>query len=270
MSLGDLPWGLIRSRGRIDVTFRISLLAATALACVAALPAAAFAAETQVAVAANFTEPAKEIAAAFAKATGNTAVLSFGSSGAFYTQMSHGAPFEVFLSADADRPKKAEKDGLGVPGSRFTYAIGRLVLYSATAGLVDDSGAVLEIGKFAHLSIADPLAVPYGVAAEQTIAKLGLTGPLTPKIVKGSSITQAYQFVATGAAELGFVAQSQVINVTGGSRWLVPAKDHEPIDQQAVLLWTGAKNPAAAAFVKFLKGPQAVAIIKRYGYEIAR
>lgn len=227
-----------------------------------------FAAETQVAVAANFTEPAKEIAVAFQKATGNTAVLSFGSSGAFYTQMSHGAPFEVFLSADADRPKKAEQDGLAVPGSRFTYAIGRLVLYSATPGLVDDAGAVLKGGKFAHISIADPTAAPYGVAAIQTMTQLKVASTVAPKIVKGSSITQAYQFVATGAAELGFVAQSQVINVSGGSRWLVPVTLHKPIDQQAVLLWTGAKNPVAAAFVKFLKGPEAVAIIKHYGYEI--
>lgn len=239
----------------------VGLLAALALA------APAVAAETQVAVAANFTEPAKEIAAAFTKATGNTAVLSFGASGAFYTQMAHGAPFEVFLSADADRPKKAEEDGLGVAGSRFTYAIGRLVLYSATPGVVDDGGAVLGTGTFAHLSIADPAAAPYGAAAMQAIDRLGLTAALTPKIVKGSSITQAYQFVATGAAELGFVAQSQVINVSGGSRWLVPAKLHTPIDQQAVLLKTGAGNPAAAAFVKFLRGPEAVAIIKRFGYE---
>jgi molybdate transport system substrate-binding protein len=228
----------------------------------------AVAAETQVAVAANFTEPAKEIAAAFTKAIGDTAVLSFGSSGAFYTQMANGAPFEVFLSADADRPRKAEHDGLAVPGTRFTYAIGRLVLYSATAGVVDAKDAVLKTGSFAHLSIADPTAAPYGLAAMQTIAKLGLTGSLTPKIVKGNSITQAYQFVATGAAELGFVAQSQVVNVPGGSRWLVPATDHEPIDQEAVVLKTGAANPATAAFAKFLRGPEAVAIIKRYGYEV--
>lgn len=232
------------------------------------VPASAFAAETQVAVAANFTEPAKEIAAAFQKATGNTAVLSFGSSGAFYTQMTRGAPFEVFLSADADRPKKAEQDGIGVPASRFTYAVGRLVLYSATPGLVDDAGAVLKTGKFAHLSIADPTAAPYGLAAVQTMQKLGVAEALASKIVRGSSITQAYQFVATGAAELGFVAQAQVINVAGGSRWLVPATLHQPIDQQAILLRTGVRNPAAAAFTKFLKGPEAIAIIKRYGYEV--
>ncbi len=232
-----------------------------------ALTAPALAADTQVAVAANFTEPAKDIAAAFAKATGHNALLSFGSSGAFYTQMSHGAPFEVFLSADADRPKKAEQDGLGVPGSRFTYAIGRLVLYSTQAGLVDDGGAVLKRGGFAKLSIADPAAAPYGLAAVQVMKKQGVYAPLTAKIVKGTSITQAYQFVATGAAELGFVALSQVIEVPGGSRWLVPTTMHAPIDQQAILLWTGAKNPAATAFMKFLKSPQAIAIIKHYGYE---
>jgi molybdate transport system substrate-binding protein len=226
------------------------------------------AAETQVAVAANFTEPAKEIAAAFTKATGDTAILSFGSSGAFYTQMAHGAPFEVFLSADADRPVKAEQEGLGVPGTRFTYAVGRLVLYSKTPGLVDDRGLVLKSDKFAKLSIADPAAAPYGLAAIQAMTKLGVYAQLTPKIVRGSSITQAYQFVATGAAEIGFVAQSQVIAVSGGSRWLVPTRLHKPIDQQAISLKVGASNPAAAAFLKFLKSPQAIAIIMRYGYQL--
>ena len=228
----------------------------------------ALAAQTQVAVAANFTEPAKAIAAAFKAASGHTAVLSFGSSGQFYAQMAHGAPYEVFLSADADRPRKAEQDGLGVTGSRFTYAIGRLVLYSKTPGLVDGAGAVLSGGKFRKVSIADPTAAPYGAAATQTIQKLGIYGALKPKIVMGSSITQAYQFVDTGAAELGFVALSQVINVPGGSRWLVPAADHAPIDQQAILLYAGQANPAARAFLAFLKSPAAVAIIKSYGYEV--
>ena len=232
------------------------------------LTAPALAADTQVAVAANFTAPAKEIAAAFAKATGHNAVLSFGSSGAFYTQMTHGAPFEVFLSADADRPKKAEQDGLAVPHSRFTYAIGRLVLYSTSPGLVDEGGAVLKRGGFAKIAIADPLAAPYGLAAVQVMKKLRVYPALAPKIVQGTSITQAYQFVATGAAEVGFVALSQVIDVPGGSRWVVPARLHAPIDQQAVLLRTGAANPAAAAFMKFLKSPPAIAIIKRYGYEM--
>ena len=225
------------------------------------------AADTQVAVAANFTEPAKDISDAFAKATGHRAILSFGSSGAFYTQIAHGAPFQIFLSADADRPAKAERDGLAVPGSRFTYAIGRLVLYSARPGLVDRGGGVLRRGGFAKLSIADPLAAPYGIAAVQTMTKLGLYPALSPKLVKGASITQAYQFVATGAAELGFVALSQVVDVPGGSRWIVPNTLHAPIEQQAVLLRTGAANPAATAFVAFLRSRRVVAIIKRYGYE---
>jgi molybdate transport system substrate-binding protein len=249
-------------------TFRrgLAFVAAAAVLTLGAAPA--FAADTLVAVAANFTEPAKEIAAAFTVKTGSHATLSFGSSGQFYTQITHGAPFEVFLSADADRPKKAEQDGVGVPGTRFTYAVGRLVLYSKTPGLVGPAGAVLSAGKFDKISIADPAAAPYGVAAIQTMQKLGVYDALKPKIVQGSSITQAYQFVATGAAEVGFVALSQVIDVPGGSRWLVPEADHAPIDQQAVLLSTGQNNPAAKAFMAFLKGPQAVTIIKRYGYEV--
>jgi molybdate transport system substrate-binding protein len=248
------------------ITRRLHLIVLALAAALAAGPA--LAAETQVAVAANFTEPAKEIATAFKAATGHTATLSFGSSGQFYAQMAHGAPYEVFLSADADRPAKAEQDGLGVTGSRFTYAIGRLVLYSKTPGLVDGAGAVLSGAKFNKLSIADPAAAPYGVAAVQTLNRLGVYGAVKPKIVMGSSITQAFQFVDTGAAELGFVAYSQVINVTGGSRWLVPATDHAPINQQAILLYPGQNNPAARAFLAFLKGPQAVAVIRKYGYEV--
>lgn len=225
------------------------------------------AADAQVAVAANFTEPAKAIAAAFKAKTGHTATLSFGSSGQFYTQMAHGAPYEVFLSADAERPQKAEQEGLAVPRTRFTYAVGRLVLYSRTPGLVDGKGAVLTSDRFAKLAIADPAAAPYGEAAVETMRKLKVYDALAPKIVRGASITQAYQYVATGNAELGFVALSQVIDERGGSRWLVPTADHAPIQQQAVLLRTGEKNPAARAFLTFLKSPAAIAIIKRYGYE---
>jgi len=244
--------------------FALLLIAAAALCG----GAPAFAADTQVAVAANFTAPAKDIAAAFKAATGDTAVLSFGSSGQFYTQISQGAPFEVFLSADADRPKKAEHDGLAAPGSRFTYAIGRLVLFSKTPGLVDGAGAVLTQGDFDKLAIANPASAPYGAAAVETLKSMGVYDRLAPKIVQGESITQAYQFVETGAAQLGFVAQSQVINEAGGSRWLVPAADYAPIEQQAVLLHTGDNNPAAKAFIAFLKSPAAIAIIKRYGYEV--
>jgi molybdate transport system substrate-binding protein len=232
------------------------------------LGASAIAAETKVAVAANFTEPAKAIAARFEAKTGHKATLSFGSSGQFYTQIANGAPFEVFLSADAERPTKAETDGLAVAGTRFTYATGRLVLWSKTPGLVDGKGAVLAKGGFEKLSIADPKAAPYGQAAVETLTKLKLYDALKPKIVTGSSITQAFQYVQTGAAEVGFVALSQVINEQGGSRWVVPATDHTPIDQQAVLLKTGAGNDAAKAFLLFLKGKEAKAIIKRYGYEV--
>ena len=235
-----------------------------------ALPAGAVrAAEVPVAVAANFTEPAKEIAAAFKRATGETALLTFGSSGAFYTQITRGAPFQVFLSADVDRAQKAEQDGVGVPGSRFVYATGALVLYSRTPGLVDDRGEVLRRpGAFTKIAIADPTAAPYGSAAIQTMTKLGVYKALKPKVVQGASITQAYQFTATGAAELGFVALSQVVNVSGGSRWIVPETLHKPIDQGAILLFTGDKNPAARKFMAFLKGPEAKTIIRRYGYRV--
>jgi len=245
---------------------RRSFVVSFVVALIAAAPA--LAAQVSVAVAANFTEPAKEIAAAFKAATGHTALLSFGSSGQFYAQMAHGAPYEVFLSADADRPLAAERDGLGVAGTRFTYAVGRLVLYSKTPGLVDGAGAVLRGGRFNKLSIADPAAAPYGAAAVQTLKRLGVYDAVRPKLVMGSSITQAFQFVDTGAAELGFVAYSQVIDRAGGSRWLVPDADHAPIAQQAVLLYPGQANPAAKGFLAFLKGPQAIAIIKKYGYEV--
>lgn len=251
------------------ITRRLKLAGLALFGAVLALAATpALAADTQVAVAANFTEPAKAIAAAFKARTGHTATLSFGASGQFYTQIAHGAPYEVFLSADAERPTKAEQEGLSVPGARFTYAVGRLVLYSKAPGLVDAKGAVLGSGRFEKLAIADPTAAPYGEAAVETMRKLKVYDTLAPKIVKGASIAQAYQYVATGNAELGFVALSQVIDEPGGSRWLVPAADHAPIQQQAVLLRTGEKNPAARAFMSFLKSPAAVAIIKRYGYEV--
>lgn len=238
--------------------------------CLAALTAAfaipVCAAETYVAVAANFTEPAKEIAADFEKATGHKAVLAFGSAGAFFTQITRGAPFEVFLSADAERPIRAENEGYTVIGTRFTYAIGRLVLYSTTPGLVDGKGDVLKSQRFDKLAIADPKIAPYGTAAIETMHKLGVYDALKAKIVSGSSIAQAYQFTSTGAAQLGFVALSQVITVRGGSRWIVPTKLHRPIDQQAVLLKTGKNNPAARAFIQYLKSGKALAIIRRYGY----
>jgi len=244
------------------------LIAALSGALSLMLGAAAVAGEAKVAVAANFTEAAREIAARFKARTGHEAILSFGSSGQFYTQIANGAPYEVFLSADVERPQRAEAEGLAVPGSRFTYATGRLVLFSKTPGLVDGKGAVLAKGGFEKLSLADPKAAPYGQAALETLTRLKLYDALKPKIVTGGSITQAYQYVQTGAAELGFVALSQVVGERGGSRWLVPASNHTPIEQQAVLLKTGANSAAAKAFLTFLKSGEAKAIIKRYGYEV--
>lgn len=229
---------------------------------------AACAAEVKVAVAANFTAPAREIAARFKARTGHDARLSIGASGQFLTQIANGAPFQILLSADRERPEKAEADGLAVAGSRFTYAIGRLALYSKTPGLVDGRGAVLKSGRFEKLAIADPRTAPYGAAAMETMRKLGVEARLAPRLVQGTSIAQTYQFVDTGAAELGFVALSQVAGVKSGSRWVVPADLHTPIDQQAVLLKTGAGNPAAAAFMRFLRAPEAKAIIRRHGYEV--
>ena len=244
---------------------RRSILIAALLS--VALAGAAQAGETKVAVAANFTDAAKAIAARFKAKTGHDAVLSFGSSGQFYAQIANGAPYEIFLSADDERPRKAEAEGLAVLGSRFTYATGRLVLYSRTPGLVDGRGAVLRSGRFEKLAIADPKAAPYGQAALETLTRLKLYEALRSKIVQGASITQAFQYVQTGAAELGFVALSQTVDQKGGSRWLVPAADHAPIEQQAVLLKTGQNSEAAKAFLAFLKTPEAKAIVARYGYE---
>jgi len=232
------------------------------------VPALARAADVQVAVAANFTEPAREIAERFERRTGHKAVLSFGSSGQFFTQIANGAPFEVFLSADVERPLKAEADGLAVPSSRFTYATGRLVLWSRDPKRVDTRGQVLSQGRFDKIAIADPKVAPYGQAAVETLRKLGLYDRVRPRIVQGASITQAYQFASTGAAELGLVALSQVVTEKGGSRWVVPATLHTPIDQQAVVLKTGARNPAATAFAAFLKTSEAKAVIRKYGYEV--
>lgn len=245
-------------RGRSLVLVLIALLLA---------PAAAWAGQAQVAVAANFAEPAREIAARFKARTGHDAVLSFGASGQFYAQIANGAPFEVFLSADAERPRRAEAEGLAVAGTRFTYARGRLVLWSPDARLVDGRGKVLASGRFAKLSIADPKLAPYGAAAVETLRRAGVYERVKGRLVKGSSVTQAFQFVKSGAAELGFVALSQVVGEHGGSRWVVPEADHAPIEQQAVLLKRGAGDPAARAFLAFLKGPEARAIVRRYGYE---
>ena len=232
--------------------------------------------EVSVAVAANFTEAARELAARFEQATGHRARLSFGSTGQFYAQISNGAPYEVFLAADAERPRKAESTGRAVRGSRFTYARGALVLVSDHAGKFGDGPAFLEAGDYARLAIANPETAPYGLAARQALEKLGLWRQLQPKIVRGNSIAQTYQFVATGNADIGFVATSQVLAREAkngekfGSSWLVPATFHEPIEQQAVLLTRGAESEAANAFIAFLKSDDARKIIARHGYTLPK
>lgn len=232
-------------------------------------PHLARAGEVGVAVAANFTAPMRRIAQAFERDTGHKASLSFGSTGRFYAQVRAGAPFQVLLAADAATPQKLEREGLGVPGSRFTYATGRLVLWSATPGLVDGAGQVLRDPGSGRIAIADPRLAPYGAAAMETMDNLGLLTALRPRLVQGENIAQAWQFVSTGNAPLGFVALSQVMvdgRIDGGSAWIVPERLHAPIRQDAVLLATGKDNAAAAALLAYLRGDTARAIIRAHGY----
>lgn len=255
------------------MTIRASRFAPTCLASLLAVFAfgAAHADEVQVAVAANFTAPIQAIAADFEKDTGHKLVAAYGATGQFYTQIKNGAPFEVFLSADDTTPEKLEKEGDTIKGSRFTYAIGTLALWSAKEGYVDGKGEVLKKNEYQHLSIANPKAAPYGLAATQVLEKLKLTEATKAKIVEGQNITQAYQFVSTGNAELGFVALSQIYKdgkVTSGSAWIVPANMHDPIKQDAVILNKGKGSAAAKALVDYLKGPKAAAVIKSYGYQL--
>jgi len=243
----------------------------TLLICSLLLSQSASAEEVQLAVAANFTAPMQKIAAEFEKDSGHKARLMFGATGKFYAQISNGAPFEVLLSADDETPARLERDGLAVAGSRFTYATGRLVLWSPREGYVDDKGDVLKKGDFRHLSIANPKTAPYGAAAIQTLSKLGLLPALEPRFVQGENIAQTHSFIVSGNAELGFIALSQVFRdgrLASGSAWIVPANLHEPIRQDAVLLAKGQSNPAAAALLKYLKGDKAQSIIKSFGYEL--
>ena len=231
----------------------------------------AHAGEVQVAVAANFAGPMEKLAAQFQKDTGHKAVVASGATGKFYAQIRNGAPFEILLSADDETPARLEAEGQVVAKSRFTYAVGRLVLWSAKANYVDAAGAVLKTGDFTHLAIANPKTAPYGAAAVAVIDKLGLTARLQPHLVQGENIAQAFQFASTGNAELGFVAQAQVWRdgkFTAGSGWIVPATMHAPIRQDAALLIRGANNPAAQALLDYLRTDKAKALIRDYGYEV--
>jgi len=225
------------------------------------------AAELHIATASNFRDAMKVLAGRYEEETGDSVVLIFGSTGKHYAQIRNGAPFDAFFAADSERPARLESDGLAVPGSRFTYAVGRLVLWSPRAGYVDAAGRVLEEGDFHHIAIANPGLAPYGKAAMQALQSLDLWEKLGPLIVRGENIGQAYQFVRTGNAELGLLAQSQLIRddlAPEGSWWLVPGNLHQPIDQQAVLL---SDNAPARAFMSFFRREAATRLIRAHGYE---
>ena len=226
------------------------------------------AAEIRVAVASNFAGTAEVLADRFEEISGHEVVLAFGSTGKHYAQIKNGAPFDAFFAADAARPRLLEEEGIAVPGSRFTYAVGRLVLWSQREGFVDEHGAVLENGEYDFLAITNPKFAPYGAAAQEVLEKLGLWERLAGRLVSGENIGQTIQFVITGSAELGFVALSQVAQPgrpLGGSYWEVPQNMYEPLEQQAVLL---EENEAAAAFLDFVKSDEGRSIIRSYGYTI--
>lgn len=245
---------------RCLLTLTVALASASAVAI-----SSAESANTNVAVAANFTQPAKEIAQLFELKTGHKAILSFGATGQFYTQITQAAPFQVFLSADDTTPKKLVAEKLAVSDSLFTYAIGKIVLFSKNAELVTGD-QTLRDAQFKKMAIANPTTAPYGAAAIEAMKALGVHEALADKIVQGSNISQTFQFVDTGNAEIGFIALSQVIERPGGSRWVVPANLYTPIRQDAVLLTSGAGNEAARAFITFLKGAEATAVIEKFGY----
>ncbi len=239
------------------------------LAALAAFALNVRAGEVSVAVAANFAGPLSAMSEAFTAATGHRLKVSVGASGKFYSQIVAGAPFEVLISADAETPAKLVAEGRAVPHTQFTYAIGKLVLWSAQPGYVDDQGAVLAAARFAHLAIANPKTAPYGRAAVEVLKARGLHDSLARKLVTGESIGQAFQFVATGNAELGFVALSQVVvpgKPVSGSYWLVPSSLYGQIRQDAVLLKRGEKNPAALALLAYMKSAPAKAVTQAYGY----
>ncbi len=244
--------------------FLLSLAASLAMAF------SAHAGEVSVAVAANFTAPMQKIANLFEQDTGHKATLAFGSTGRFYAQIKNGAPFDLLLSADDETPAKLAKEGLAVDASRFTYAIGKLALWSKQPGLVDAQGLVLKSGTFDKIAVADPKLAPYGAAAVEVMTQLGVLNTLRPKFVQGENIAQTHQFVATQNAQLGFVAMSQVMadgRLVEGSVWAVPATLYSALRQDAVLLSKGQGNAAATALLQYLKGDKARAVIRGYGYE---
>ncbi len=235
------------------------------------MPLRLLAAVANVAVAANFTAPMKIIAQDFERDSGHKLTLAFGATGQFYAQIRNGAPFAILLSADDETPFKLEQEGLGVKGSRFTYASGTLALWSKKPGFVDEKGEVLRSGQFEKIAIANPKLAPYGVAAMETLDKMGVRERVAPRIVEGSNIAQTFQFVSSENAQLGFIALSQIYEngkIKAGSAWLVPAAMHAPIKQDAIFLNAGKDNTAAAALLKYLQGDKAKAVIRSFGYAL--
>jgi molybdate transport system substrate-binding protein len=227
------------------------------------------AAEVTVAVASNFSLPMRKIVAQFEADFGHKVRLSFGSTGAFYSQIKNGGPFHLLVAADQETPARLEKEGLGLAGTRFTYAQGRLVLWSRQAGLVDREGEILKAGHFQKLALANPKLAPYGVAAMETLSSMGLTEQLKSKFVQGENISQAYQFVETENAQIGFVAMSQVFfegKLLKGSAWIVPPQLYSPIQQDAILLLAGQQNSVAIELMRYLKTDKAKSVMSAYGY----
>ena len=264
----------MRATGYARRTMPSTRRRAALLLCVL-MPAAAQAdeaAEALVAVATNFGEVVERLEPQFERATGHELRIVTGSTGKLYAQIRNGAPFDALLAADQERPRLLEEESVAVEGSRFTYAIGRLTLWSPDADLIGEDGAAfLRAGDFRRLAMANPALAPYGAAARQTLAALGLLGPLGDRIVLGENIGQAHAMVATGNAELGFVALSYVVsprNQAPGSRWDVPQSLYTPIRQDAVLLRRAADNPAASAFVDWLNADQARGVIEAFGYGV--
>ncbi|MCK0163408.1 molybdate ABC transporter substrate-binding protein [Marinobacter sp. S6332] len=234
-----------------------------------ALISKANAADVSIAVAANFTDTTRELVAAFGETTGLEAVASYGSTGKLYAQIDNGAPFDVFLAADSHRPELLEKSGQGVAGTRFTYARGKLALWSPTPHTFEDPKVWLESGKFSRLAIANPKTAPYGLAAQEVLTEMGLWDSLQSRLVRGDSIAQTFQFVATTNAQSGFVALSQVRawDSQGGSLWMIPQSYYSPINQQAILLTRSENNQAAHQWIEFLRSDTAKNIIEEFGYE---
>lgn len=234
-------------------------------------PALAQSGQAHVAVAANFAEPMKAIAAELEKATGHQLKITLGATGKLFTQIKNGAPFDVLLAADTATPARLEAEGLAAASSRFTYATGKLVLWSANATQVDAKGDILKSGNFRKLALASPKVAPYGAAAVQVMHKLGLSETLAPKLVQGESIGQTFGFVFTGNADIGFVALSQVLvaaKLKSGSMWVIPQNLYDPIRQDAVVLKRAANNPAALALMALLKSKGTQDLIRSYGFEV--